>query len=66
MITLFLGPDECRAEHAGPYVGDIMRGSFVTYVCDKPRGHAYPDRHFDSALDFAWSVGVDAPRLVTT
>lgn len=66
MITLFFGPDECRAEHAGPYVGDIMRGSFVTYVCDKPRGHAYPDRHTDSVFDFAWSDAVDALRLVTT
>lgn len=66
MITLFLGPDECRAEHAGPYVGDIMRGSFVTYVCDKRRGHAYPDRHFDSALGFTWSDAVDVPRLVST
>lgn len=66
MITLYLGPDECRAEYAGPYVGDLLHGSFVTYVCDKRRGHAYPNRHFDSALGFAWSDAVDVLRLVTT
>jgi hypothetical protein len=66
MITLFLGPDECRAEYAGPYIGSRLQGSFITYVCDKPRGHAYPTRHFDSAMGFAWADAVAAPRLVTT
>jgi hypothetical protein len=66
MITLFIGPDECRAEYAGPYVGDIMRGSFVTYVCDKPSGHDADSYHVDGALGFAWSDAIEVPRLVTT
>lgn len=65
-ITLYAGPDECRAQHAGPYVGDKLHGSFVTYVCDKPDGHAYPGRHFDSTVGFAWSDSADVLRLVTT
>jgi hypothetical protein len=66
MITLYLGPDECRAEYEGPYVGSRLQGSFITYVCDKRREHPYPDRHFDSAMGFEWVDAVNAPRLVTT
>lgn len=62
-ITLYAGPDECRAQHAGPYIGDVLHGSFVTYVCDKPSGHVRPGQHFDSTMGFAWSEDVEAPRL---
>lgn len=66
MITVYFGPDECRAEHEGPFTGGIMGGSFITYVCDKRRGHSYPGLHFDSTMGFGWSESVDAMRLVST
>lgn len=66
MITVYFGPDECRAEHDGPYVGEFLAGSFVTYVCDRPAGHDAESYHVDSTMGFAWSDAVEVLRLVTT
>lgn len=57
VITVYLA-DECGALHAGPYTGDAFAGSFVTYICDRKRGHRYPRGHMDSTCGFMWS---DAP-----
>jgi hypothetical protein len=59
VITLYTGPDECRAQLPGPYVGGPLGGSFVTYVCDRKSGHTYPRGHCDSVADVWWS-DVDA------
>jgi hypothetical protein len=63
MITLFFGPDECRADYDGPFVGGIMGGSFITYVCDRPAGHDAESYHIDSTMGFAWSDAVEVPRV---
>lgn len=58
MITLYTGPDECRAQLPGPYVGGPLGGSFVTYVCDRKSGHTYPRGHCDSVADVWWPADV--------
>lgn len=63
MITVYLA-EECGALHAGPYSGDTFAGSFVTYICDRKRGHKYPRGHEDSTCGFRWSDTVEAPALV--
>lgn len=62
MITVYLA-EECGALHAGPYTGDTFAGSFVTYICDRKRGHKYPRGHMDSTCGFIWTDAAPAPAL---
>lgn len=62
VIIVWTDTDECRAQHQGAYVGGILGGSFVTFVCDQPRGHAPHTDHVDSTHGFVWP----ARELVAT
>lgn len=54
--------DECRTDLPGPWVGEPLNGSFITYVCDQTSGH--DGHHIDSVAGVAWSSCADVRPLV--
>lgn len=50
--------DECRATEPGGWdIGPNLKGSFVVYVCDRPRGHA--GDHVDAHARIMWPQSVE-------